>query len=160
MDGKGPRDNEQKIIAKALVPEDQLGKGKSPLKHAIRAYQKDDDGEMGKLKNPSDAKKGPLPLILAAPLEQAETLEPEVVSSKLGELPCPGEKGALAFVAGGEKLRVTMANRLNPKAPFGVVAATWEMQIQEGVGSGMEMHWELKLTDTGKGAKTELPDAK
>ncbi|MBN1589545.1 MAG: hypothetical protein JW888_08530 [Pirellulales bacterium] len=75
--------------AKALIPETELVKGKSPLDHAIRAWRRQNHRAPEVLKNLRNIGEGPFPLVLAEPLENVKTLPPKEITCKLGVFRVP-----------------------------------------------------------------------
>jgi len=149
------------ITAKVLIPEKHLGKGKDPLDNVVRAWKKKGSGAPKELKDFEDARDAPLPLILAPPLKNAKQLSAVETSSKLGELSCVGVTGTAQFLVDNrEQMDVTFENRLHPKSPFGVVASRWDIKVSKKGQTMVTMTWNLKLSDLGENAKSELPEQK
>ncbi len=174
-------------VWKVLIPQKRLARGEAPLDHAIRAWEADirdrakktssapdKAREARQLKDVKDFSHGPLPALLAGPLKDVKQLGKAEVESKLGKLSCEGVRGVLEFKDGIRRMRITLENRLHPKAPFGVVSSrcTIEGVVAAAPGPkgapepapspeiGIKVVWDLKLADFGEGAKSELPDAK
>jgi hypothetical protein len=160
--GEG-KERVDKRIAKVLIPEKYLKKGESPLDHVVRAWHRRENGGPGReprqLEDPKDANQTPLPIVLAGPFKDVQQLEEVVVESKLGKLSCAGLTGHMEFkMRGDSTMQIKMENRLHPKAPFGVVSSRWIMQGTSDGGPAVEMTWNLKLSELGEDAKSELPD--
>ena len=139
----GPLKNTYKV----LVPEQHLGRGKSPLNHVVRGWFKG-SGEPKVLNSKNNG--GFIMIALASPLKDVAELKEEVIVSKLGELACPGIKTTGKFPVSKIDWEVTFETRLHPKAPFGVVTCDFRER-----GSSLAM----KLIDFGDGAKSEMPEA-
>lgn len=152
-------DNGERItIAKFLVPEKELGKGKSAGEHLIRGWIKQGENEP----QPVTDLKGPqarlLVAYLAGPPQNQRDLDQTEIDGKLGKLSCRGVAGDYEFVGDNGSLSVTMENRLNEKAPFGVVSAVWKFERKQNgqvMGSGTS---KLTLIDISTTALSELPD--
>ena len=152
-------DNGERItIAKVLIPEKDLGKGKSPGEHLIRGCIKQVDGEP----QPITDLKGPQTRLLvgylAGPPQSPRELEKTEIDGKLGKLSCPGVAGDYEFVRDNGSLSIAMENRLNEKAPFGVVSAVWKFERKQNgqvMGTGTS---KLTLADINTTALSELPD--
>lgn len=149
-------DRERKISAKALVPEEELKKGKNPAEHVKKAWFLPPNQEPREVADLSDTNAGPLPAFLAGPLKDQKMLPEEMVKSGLGELKCPGVSGTTSFKQGSRTHKFTFKNRLHEKAPFGVVST--EIKFTSTREGGDERGGTMKLTakkiDTG--AKSEI----
>jgi hypothetical protein len=53
----------------------------------------------------------------------------------------------------------TVHHRLHSDAPFGVVTTQWTQEYRPDTGSHTTSQFELKLTDYGENATSEVPDA-
>jgi hypothetical protein len=149
---------ERITIAKFLIPEKDLGKDKSPGDHLIRGWIKRGDNEP----QPITDLKGPqtrlLVAYLAGPPQNSRDLDKTEIDGKLGKLSCRGVAGDYEFVVDNGSLSVAMENRLNEKAPFGVVSAVWKFERKQNgqvMGSGTS---KLTLADINATALSELPD--
>ena len=149
---------EQITIAKFLIPEKDLGKGKSAGEHLIRGWIKRDANEP----QPITDLKGPQTRLLvgylAGPPQNPRELEKTEIDGKLGKLSCPGVAGDYEFVRDNGSLNIAMENRLNEKAPFGVVSAVWKFERKQNgqvMGTGTS---KLTLADINTTALSELPD--
>ena len=176
---RGTKRPESVRFWKVLIPEKYLVKGEAPLDHAVRAWvlesgPKQTAGKPRPMKEVKAFAEGPLPLILSGPPKDARPLDKEEVDSKLGKLACEGVSGVLEFKEQRTTIRITPETRLNAKAPFGVVGSRWTIERGMEAGTKSEgdaktkqiakirssrQEWNLKLTDFGDGAKSELPDA-
>jgi hypothetical protein len=134
---------------KVLVPEQYLKEGENPFDHVIEGWYRKGDNEPSKL----DTKRHPiwwLWISLAPPLKQVEELEPKTISTKLGELSCPGEVG---IAEPPERLESVAAFEIyrHPKAPFGVVRCSIKIKTK------MEQTFVFELSDFGDDAKSIFP---
>lgn len=151
----GDRKEKERHTAKVLIPEKHLTKGKDPLDHVIRAWVQGGNSRAKKLKDPNGfSKEGLFPLVFAPALKNVKQLEGKMVSSKFGELACSGITGTAKFAYPRGEGEVTFENRLHPKSPFGVVASRWDIKDRGHTA----MIWNLKLSELGDGAKSELPE--
>ena len=152
------------MVIKVLVPEKNLAKGQDPLKHAVRAWiKRRPDDPPKELEDPADIDKGPLPLVLAAPMKNQKELEPILVASKAGNLRCKGVEGKVEFQAGGpgRTIQGTVESRLHAKAPFGTVSSLWRLEMHRaGSTKVRKATFDMKLADFGTGAKSEMPEKK
>jgi hypothetical protein len=148
------------IVYKLLIPEKFLVKGQSPLDHVVRAWSKEDQREATELKDPKNIELGPLPILLAGPMQDAKPLDKAEVDSKLGQkVPCEGVAGTVDYaMKDGKKMQCKMENRVHEQSPFGIVAATWTVEIKKENDSEGGMEWSIVLSDIGENAKSELPD--
>lgn len=149
--------NEQTILSKVLVPEKQLAAGKSPISHVKKAWLKQGDREAKEV-DLSGPQAGPMPALLAGPFSDAKKLEAETIDSGLGKLECKGVTGSTQFKQGSQDHKYTFTNRLNDKAPFGVVTSEMKFEMTrdgQQAGSGTMT---LKLVKVGKDAVTEIPN--
>ena len=58
------------------------------------------------------------------------------------------------------RLESSYENRLNQKAPFGLVTSFWKIEVRKNAALVEEATIKLTLTDTGSTAVSELPDKK
>jgi hypothetical protein len=149
-----------KLVCKVLVPEKFLAKGETPMDHAVRAWElQDQAGKTKKIEDPKNFIESFLPLFLPGPLKDAKPLPKAEVESKLGKRQCDGVTGRLEFKYGKESLRVLMENRLHPDAPFGVVAGRWTLDSVGPETGQTIVRCNFKLIDLGEKATSEMPDA-
>ena len=147
---------DQVVISKTLIPEKQLGKGKSPLDHVIRHWHKfgkSDAREMMEM-----AGKGVAIPYLAGPPKDDKSIEAIEVESKLGNLDCPGATGTLEFESDKTTIRFEFENRLHEKAPFGVVAAVWKFEMKKDGQIEATGTTTLTLAEIDSAATSDLPD--
>lgn len=156
---KGNDGQERITIAKCLVPEEHLTRGKSPGDHMVRGWVKQGDREPQEIK---DTKSLPGRMMLAAylagPPPNLSELDKAEIDGKFGKLACAGVTGNQEFQRDNGTLKVDFENRLHEKAPFGVVSAVWKFERQmngQTMGSGTTR---LALADVNTTALTELPD--
>jgi hypothetical protein len=148
------------MLSKVLIPESALKAGENPGAHMIRGWMKSMDREPEELKDLNTPKAGPLGAFLAGPPTDAKKLAKETVDSKLGKLECEGVSGSLMIEQGNEKVAVKLENRLNDKAPFGVVKSRLEFQVERNGQARENGVITLNVTDVAKDAKSELPEQK
>ena len=149
-------ENDRKIdfLAKILIPEQYLNTGQDPLKNAIK-------GNFRYLGLGSDFEKTRdykeslwLAFFLAAPFKDQQQLSAQFVSTKIGKLECTGIAGTQSFF--DQEIRIMAENRLNSKAPFGLV--TSELQFVVNNGGNIETSTVfLRILKTGRNAKSEMP---
>ncbi len=147
---------ERAIVAKVLIPEKDLKRGKSPFDNRVRGWIR-----MGADRDPvkiDESNIGPLPGFLCGPLQDAKKLEPMIVESKLGKLKCEGTTGTVTFKERQNNNTVKYETRLHEKAPFGVVWTSLNVKVERDGEVREEVKMELTLSEHGMGAKSELPD--
>ena len=149
---------ERIAIAKCLIPEKDLGQGKSPGEHLIRGWFKQGDMEPVAI---SDLKSQPGRLMmvgyLAGPAPNAKDLDKAEIDGPLGKLACAGVTGEQEFQRDNGSLSINFENRLHEKAPFGVVSAVWKFERKNNgqvMGSGTS---KMTLAEINTTALTELP---
>lgn len=146
-------------IIKSLIPEKELGKGKSPLEHAVRTWLKIDNNEVVEVKDFKDPQAMALNAFLAGPPKNPGELEKVEVDGKLGKLECAGVTGDTEFEGpGGLTIAIHVENRLNEKAPFGLVNANWKFEVKNGGQTFLTGTFKLTPADTNTTALSELPD--
>ena len=152
-------DQERVSIAKFLIPEKDLGRGKAPGEHVIRGWFKQGDGEAQAFTDFRSARgAGRLAMYLVGPPPNPGELEKIEIDTPLGKLACPAVTGTREIEGGNGTTTITFENRLNEKSPFGVVSAVWKFERKmngQVVGTGTT---NLKLADTNTTALSELPD--
>jgi hypothetical protein len=149
---------ERILIAKCLIPEKDLGKGKSPGEHMIRGWIKLGDRDAQEFKE-FDSQPGRDVLLgyLAGPSPNAKELDKSEVDGPLGKLACIGVTGDKDIQYGDRTMTIYFENRLHEKAPFGIVSAVWKMVVKNNgkvMGSGTS---KMTLAETSTTAVTELP---
>jgi hypothetical protein len=150
-------DKERVIIAKTLIPENDLQRGKSPSDNIVRGWiRMRPEGDAVKL---TDSNKGPLPGFLSGPLKDSKKLKAAEIKSPLGNLMCEGVSGYVEFKENSNDNRIDFENRLHEKAPFGVVSSTMNVAVKRDGEVRESIKMVLTLSETGAGAKTELPDS-
>jgi hypothetical protein len=154
------RDDQERItIAKCLIPEKDLVRGKSPGEHVIRGWMKQGDGEPVAFTDLKSAQGGGrLAGYVAGPPQNPGELAKAEVDSPLGKLACEGVTGTREVEQQNGTTRITFENRLHEKSPFGVVSGVWKFErLVNGqlMGSGTTR---ITLADTGTTALSELPD--
>ena len=148
------------VVAKALIPEKHLGKGKSAADNMIRAWIKEENGEPFEIKDLKPPQAVALRAFLAGPLKNAGELEKTEIDGKLGKLECPGATGELEIESDIGTITINVENRLHEKAPFGLVSAIWKFELKNNGQVLVAGTFKLTPTDTGTTALSELPDKK
>ncbi len=154
------RDDQERVaVAKCLIPEKHLGRGKSPGEHVIRGWFKQGDGEPQAFTDLKSAQGGGrLAGYLAGPPQNSGEQEKVEIESPLGKLMCPSVTGTQDIEQGNGTTTITFENRLHEKSPFGVVSAVWKFERKmngQVAGTGTT---KMTLVDTGTTALSELPD--
>jgi len=154
------RDDQERVsIAKCLIPEKELGRGKAPAEHVIRGWFKQGDGEPQAFTDFRSAQGGGrLATYLVGPPQNPGELEKIEIDSPLGKLACPAVTGTRDVEQGNGTTIITFENRLHEKSPFGVVSAVWKIERKmngQVVGTGTT---KMTLADTSTTALSELPD--
>ena len=146
-------EREERVIAKVLIPEKHLQAGQKPVDNIVRGWIKRGNRETKQL---TEREYGPMPVILAGPLNDEQKLKPTVLKSKLGELKCPGVTGTTVLKEGDHEIGVTLEIRRHEKSPFGVVWAkvtmTEDRQARRARGV-----LTFSLRSIGNTALSELP---
>ena len=149
-------DAEHVIVAKLLIPENELQEGQKPIEHRRRGWVRlRRDREVEEL---TEKNLGPIPAFLADPLTDVQPLEATIVAGKLGELSCRGLTGHTEFREGNNNNKVAFRTRRHEKAPFGVVTSQMKFEVERGGEIRNSLEMDLKIHDFGDGAKSELPD--
>jgi hypothetical protein len=150
---------ERILIAKCLVPEKDLGKGKSAGEHLIRAWIKQGDSEPQEIRDLKGRGARMLAGYLAGPPNNpGELASADIETLPLGKLSCAGVTGSQEFQRENGSQTINFETRLNEKAPFGVVSALWKFEFQSNgqvVGSGTT---KMTLAEINTTALSELPD--
>lgn len=156
-------EQEQLGISKVLIPEKDLGKGKSAGEHLIRGWIKDADAaeplEIKDLKAPQALA---LATFLSAPPKNPGELDKtEIDNPKLGKLSCAGVTGDVEIDGpGGTTIGINVENRLHEKAPFGLVTANWKFELKNNGQVALAGTFKLTLAEINTTALSELPDKK
>lgn len=151
-------EQDRTVIAKALVPEKHLGKGKSPGENMIRGWVKEGDQDVVEIKDLKNRQAGPLVAFLGGPLKSPRELEKVEIDGKLGKLMCVGVAGDYEFDQDGGTVSLKVESRLHEKAPFGIVTADWKFERKNNGQVSEAGGFKLTLADTNTTALTELPD--
>jgi hypothetical protein len=151
---------EHLVIAKVLVPESHLGKGKSPGEHILRGWLKDGDAEPQEKKDFNVPEALPLRVFLAGPPREPGKLDAVEIDGKLGKLKCAGATGETEFEFGDGTVSIGFENRLHEKAPFGLVTGNWKFEVKNNGQIAIAGTFKLTLADTSTTALSELPDKK
>jgi hypothetical protein len=154
------RDDQERVsIAKCLIPEKDLGRGKAPGEHVIRGWFKQGDAEAQAFTDFRSAQGGGrLGMYLVGPPQNPGELDKTEIDTPLGKLACPAVTGTRDVEQGNGTTTITFENRLHEKVPFGVVSAVWKFERKmngQVVGSGTT---KMTLADTNTTALSELPD--
>jgi len=150
---------ERIMIAKCLIPEKDLGKGKSPGDHTIRGWSKQGDMEPVAFSSDLRSQPGRMMLVgyLAGPAPNAKDIDKTEIDGPLGKLSCAGVTGEQEFQRDNGSLSINFENRLHEKAPFGVVSAVWKFERKNNgqvMGTGTS---KMTLAEINTTALTELP---
>jgi hypothetical protein len=151
---------ERLVIAKALIPEKHLGKGKSAGEHMIRGWVKDGDTEPQEVKDLKSPQALPLRAFLAGPPKDPGELDKVEVDGKLGKLMCAEVTGENEFETDHSTVAIRFENRLHEKAPFGLVNGTWKFEVKNNGQVAIAGTFKLTLVDTSTTALSDLPDRK
>ena len=149
-------------IAKVLIPEKHLKAGANPGEKALKIWVKRGKREAEELADLKDKKAGPAPVLLSGPYQNVKKLAKEAVDkTPLGKgVECAGVTGTNTFDQGKEKITITFEDRLHDMAPFGVVTSRMTFKITRDDVEQESGVLALRLTEIGKNAQSELPDAK
>jgi hypothetical protein len=154
-----PDGNEQTIIAKVLVPEEQLVAGKTPIDHIARGWIK-----LGNDREPealNDDNRGPLPIFLAGPGTDHKALDAaKIENAKLGEIEAAGDSGTIEYQEQTRKLAAKYETRRHEKAPFGLVSMSIEVESEQNGQRAADTNATLTLAETGDTALSDLPNQK
>jgi hypothetical protein len=153
-------DQERLTLAKVLVPEKHLGKGKSPGENLVRGWVKEGDMPAAEIKDLKEPLATPLAAFLASPPKNPGELEKvEIDNAKLGKVSSAGVTGELELDGpGGIQIAINLENRLHEKAPFGLVTANWKFELKANGQIVVQGTFKLTLTEINATALTELPD--
>jgi hypothetical protein len=154
------RDDQERVaLAKCLIPEKHLGRGKSPGEHMIRGWFKQGDGEPQAITDLKSAQGGGrLAGYLTGPPPNPGELEKIEIDTPLGKLACPAVTGERDIEQGNGTTTITFENRLHEKSPFGVVSAVSKFERKMNGQVTASGTTKLTLADTGTTALSELPD--
>jgi hypothetical protein len=156
-----PDDQERVAIAKCLIPEKDLGRGKAPGEHVIRGWFKQGDGEPQAFTDfksvQGGGRRGPAGYLVGPPQNPGE-LEKIEIETPLGKLACPAVTGTQDVEQGNGTTTITFENRLHEKAPFGVVSAVWKFERKMNGQVTTTGTTKMTLADTNTTALSELPD--
>ncbi len=145
----------RKVLAKLLIAEKYLKAEQNPFDHVAKAWARGPEGEVIEL---TDARlRQILIFALGVPnFEKPEKKEKEKIKTQLGEFECEHLKGE-SEADGPMDQKIKFAGEIwtNDKVPFGLVKAKVKGDL--GIGS---IETEMEAIQSGKDAKSELPDAK
>lgn len=144
------------ILAKVLIPEKHLGKGKTPIDNVKKCWLKMRD-EAREVDDVKGLDGGPLPVFLSGPLKEEKKLKPKVVKTKLGKLKCLGVHGTKEYSQGPLNFEADVKSWLNDKVPFGVAYQEVTLSIDAN-GRKQKVSFKLTAEAVGTGAKSELAD--
>jgi hypothetical protein len=153
-------EGDRTLVAKLLIPEKHLGRGKSPADNLIRGWVKVEQEEVQEIRDLKEERLSPFAVFLAGPPSNVKELDKIEVDSKLGKMPCAGLTAEQDFAREGITIKLKIENRLHEKAPFGIVTSRMNYSVErdgQTVDSGV---FSLKLTDMGTTALSELGDKK
>ena len=153
-------DGQQRVtsVFKFLIPEEHLKAGGDPLTHVVKAWRKSRDRDPVALEQIDiEALYPRLHLICEGPpIELIKKLEKkETVQWQKGKLECEVLLGTTQEEYEIETSKVRYRLRVNPKIPFGVAAATLEVDSTIGERGTLE----FIVVDMGTGARSDLPEA-
>jgi hypothetical protein len=153
-------EQERLTITKVLIPEKDLGQGKSPGEHMIRGWIKEGDMPVQEIKDLKDPRALSVAAFLAGPPKNATELDKvEIDNAKLGKLPCAGVTGDQEIDGpGGTQIVINAENRLHEKAPFGLVVANWKFELKSNGQVAVAGTFKLTLSDTNTTALSELSE--
>ena len=154
-------DNQEQItLTKVLIPEKDMGQGKSPGEHMIRGWIKEGDMPPQEIKDLKDPRALSVAAFLAGPPKNAVEIDKiEIDNAKLGKVSCAGVTGDQEIDGpGGTQIVINAENRLHEKAPFGLVVANWKFELKSNGQVAIAGTFKLTLSDTSTTALTELPD--
>jgi len=157
-----PGPDERVAIAKFLIPEKHLGKGKVAAEHIIRGWVKFKDEEPQAVKDAQGFNRGIASGVVSHVLgdEDVKTdrLGEVEIENKLGKLECAGVIGVIKKVSpdGQRSVENTFERRLHKKALFGVVSGVNRITLNTELTTVVK----FSLTDTSTTALSELPKQK
>jgi hypothetical protein len=157
MDGR-----ERTIVAKLLIPESDLGKGKYPLSNVKQGWLKQDD-RLEEMNDPNSQRGGPVPAFLPTPLKNVKEAKPAEIDTGAGKMNAKKLTGKTEYEQGDanrtDRFAIDYELQLADKAPFGVAGGTMKMKEYRGrttlSSTGVVT---LKLKSIDKKAKSGLPD--
>ncbi len=145
-------------MVKVLVPEQHLKAGAAPIDHMIKGWYGSPGKDAKEAENNRDPRLGPVPAFLCGPFKDSKKLVAEDLDTKLGKLSCPGVTGSVRIEQGKQIHDITFDNRLNDKAPFGLVSSRMQFKVTRDDKMRDKGSLILTLTEVGKTAKSELPE--
>lgn len=153
---------ERTIVAKLLIPERDLGKGKRILSNVQRGWLKRGDG-VQQLNDPHSRDGGPLPAFLPNPLKDVKEAKPADLNTGIGKLKSRKLTGKTEYEQGSanrtDRFTVEYALQRADKAPFGVAGGKLTMKrYRNRTMFSSSIAIELKLKSVNKKAKSDLPD--
>lgn len=152
------------LIAKALIPEAELKKGKAPIDHVRKGWYKTGDDEPREIidiaNGTAGGLAGPLPAFLCGPFKEDQKKDPVTVKSGLGEDKCEVTTGSASFGRAGAEQKYTFTNYERDSAPFGLVKSEIQIEVErngEAAGSGTLT---MVAKEVGNDAKPEIPNGR
>jgi hypothetical protein len=145
----------RKVLAKLLIAEKHLKGDKNPFDHVAKAWARGPEGEVIEL--PDARLRQIMIFALGVPhFDKSEKKEKEKIKTQLGEYECEHLKGQSETDGPmDQKIKFDGEIWTNDKVPFGLVKA----KVKGDIGLGT-IETEMEATQSGKDAKSELPDAK
>ena len=138
------------VVYKLLIPEEHLGKGKSPLEHIARGWTRLGPQVPRPLIDTGTSRQGMLPDFLPGRLTAVKTLKKKrIVRYQQGNLNCFGSMAETKL----DSVQLVYSTWPHKKVPFGVAAST-----VRAAGGKINITFELILNGMGTGAKSALPD--
>lgn len=157
---------DRKVVAKMLIPESDIGKGKLPAANVKRGWVRmRADGKPEPFRDPSSRHGGPIPAFLAGPLQDVKESKAVEFKTGIGKLKCRRLTGKTSYEQGSanrtDRFDVEYDLRLHEKSPFGVAGGKLtitEFRNKTQRDDVIAMDFTLKSVSTK--AKSELPDSK
>lgn len=150
-------------MAKLLIPESDIGKGKFMLGNIKKGWE-NTRGKTRKFNSPLESRGNPIPAFLPEPLSDVKKLKAAEVKTGVGKLKCEGLTGKSSYEQGDDmrkdRFDSSYVIRLNKKSPFGV--AYCKIKMQEYRNKTMlddQIEIEFTLKSVGTGAKSKITPA-
>ena len=144
----------RKVLAKLLIAEKYLKADQNPFDHIAKAWMREGENVV---EIPENRLRQMIIFAFSVPtFEKPENKYKENIKTQLGEYECEHLKGEVEMDGPmDQKIKFSGELWTNDKVPFGLVKAKVKGDI--GVGS---VETEMEAIQSGKDAKSELPDAK
>jgi hypothetical protein len=153
---------ERTVIAKLLIPESDLGKGKYALSNVKQGWLKQRDN-VKELNDPNSRDGGPVPAFLPNPLKDVKEAKPAEIETGAGKMSAKKLTGKTEYEQGDanrtSRFTVDYELQLANKAPFGVAGGKMTMKrYRDRKTLSSTITIDLKLKSIDKKAKSGLPD--